>query len=104
MDGADVVLAFSALAQPARLAVMWLLLAREPGGLTENDLAREAALPHTTLSGHLAVLARAGLVEAERQGRLVVYHARLATVRGLVGFLTRDCCDGRPEVCGLPKA
>ena len=44
-------------------------------------------------------LSRAGLVQVERQGRVMNYRADLGGLRGLVEFLARDCCGGRPELC-----
>jgi len=46
------------------------------------------------------VLSRAGLVEVGRDGRAMNYRADLKAFRGLVKFLTRDCCNGRPDLCG----
>jgi DNA-binding transcriptional ArsR family regulator len=51
------------------------------------------------MSTHLAALARAGLIAARRDGRSVQYCADLDGFRALVGFLARDCCSGRPEIC-----
>jgi DNA-binding transcriptional ArsR family regulator len=51
------------------------------------------------MSSHLAILARAGLAKSERQGRTIFYRADLDGFRDLIGFLTRDCCGGRPEIC-----
>jgi arsenate reductase len=52
------------------------------------------------MSTHLGVLARAGLVRVERDGRTMNYRADLTAFRGLITFLTRDCCNGRPDLCG----
>ena len=56
-------------------------------------------MPHNTLSGHLAELAQAGLVESRRDGRSVLYSADLDGLARLVGFLVEDCCGGKPEAC-----
>ena len=99
MDDEWAVLVFAALAQSTRLGVFRLLVAREPEGMAAGAIARALGVPHNTLSTHLAVLSRACLVGAERRSRLIVYRARLATVRELTGFLVTDCCGGRPEIC-----
>ena len=54
------------------------------------------------MSNHLSVLARAGLVVAEKNGRTVSYRADVSGFRGLIDFLAHDCCGGKPELCGLP--
>jgi ArsR family transcriptional regulator, arsenate/arsenite/antimonite-responsive transcriptional repressor len=99
MDADQAILAFAALAQPTRLEVFRLLMAHEPDGLSAGEVARRVGVPHNTMSTHLAILTRAGLIEAERQSRSIVYRAQLRTVRGLTGFLIKDCCGGRPELC-----
>jgi DNA-binding transcriptional ArsR family regulator len=51
------------------------------------------------MSTHLAILARAGLVSVERQSRTMIYRVELKTVRKLVMFLLKDCCNGQLELC-----
>ena len=99
MESEQAILAFAALAQPTRLEVFRLLMQHEPDGLPAGEVARHLAVPHNTMSTHLAVLNRAGLIEAERQGRSIVYRANLDAVRMLTSFLVKDCCGGRPEIC-----
>jgi len=101
MESEQAILAFAALAQSTRLDVFRLLMQHEPDGLPAGDIARHLAVPHNTMSTHLAILTRAGLIEAERQSRSIIYRARLDAVRGLAGYLVKDCCGGRPEICGL---
>jgi DNA-binding transcriptional ArsR family regulator len=51
------------------------------------------------MSTNLGVLARAGLVRREREGRSIRYVADLDGMRGLLAYLMEDCCGGRPETC-----
>lgn len=99
MDIDSAIAAFSALAQPTRLEVLRLLVRYEPTGLAAGEIARTMAAPHNTMSSHLAILARAGLVVAERQSRSIIYRARIDAVRSLATYLLEDCCDGQPEAC-----
>ena len=99
METDQAVLVFSALSQPTRLEVFRLLIENEPEGLAAGEVARRMAVPHNTMSTHLAILTRAGLITAERQSRSIVYRARLDAVRELAGYLVQDCCGGRPEIC-----
>lgn len=99
MEYEDAVLALAALAQPTRLEVFRLLVRHEPKGLAAGEVARNLAVPQNTMSSHLAVLSRAGLVSAERLGRSIVYRAELSRLRAVMLFMLRDCCDGRPEIC-----
>lgn len=91
--------ALVALAQPTRLAAFRRLLAAHPEGLAAGQIARGCRVPHNTMSTHLAVLARAKLVMARRSGRHMHYRADLDGFRALMGFLIRDCCNGRAEIC-----
>lgn len=99
MDSEQAISAFAALAQPTRLDVFRLLMEHEPDGLPAGEIARQMDVPHNTMSTHLAILTRAGLIEAERQSRSIIYRAKLDAVRALAGFLVKDCCGGRPEIC-----
>jgi DNA-binding transcriptional ArsR family regulator len=99
MESKQAISAFAALAQPTLLDVFRLLMEHEPDGLPAGEVARQMDVPHNTMSTHLAILTRAGLIEAERQSRSIIYRARLDAVRALAGFLVKDCCGGRPEIC-----
>jgi len=99
MDEIRMVEAFSALAQATRLEAFRELVRSEPHGLPAGEVARRLHVPQNTMSAHLAILNRAGLLTAERQSRSVIYRADLTAVRSLVLYLLRDCCAGRPELC-----
>ena len=72
--------------------------------MTAGALAEAVGCPHNTLSTHVAILARAGLVTGTREGRTINYRADAAGTRALIAFLVIDCCEGRPELCGLSSA
>src|ERR1700677_1661646 len=99
MDNKDMLLALAALAQSTRLDAFRLLVRREPDGLPAGDLARSLAVPHNTMSSHLAILSRAGLVKGERRTRSIIYRANLGRLRDMTLFLIKDCCGGRADVC-----
>ena len=90
---------FGALGQERRLAVLRLLIARGPNGLSAGEIADRVGLPASTTSFHLSALERAGLIAATRQ-RQIIYALRVSALRELLGFLTEACCGGRPELCG----
>jgi len=99
MESEDVILALAALAQPTRLDVFRLLVKHEPDGLPAGDIARGMAVPHNTMSSHLGILSRAGLIRSERRSRSIIYRADLDRLRVVVTFLLQDCCGGHPDVC-----
>lgn len=96
--------ALAALGQPTRLAIFRLLMRREPGGLAAGVIAEAVGCAHNTLSSHLSILARSGLIRGTRDGRSIVYRADVEGMRALIAFLITDCCDGHPEVCNLSDA
>lgn len=104
MSAAHALAALAALGQPARLEIFRLLMRTEPDGMAAGALAEHIGCPHNTLSTNLAILARSGLVRGTREGRSIVYRANVEGIRGLVGFLVHDCCDGHPELCDLQDA
>lgn len=91
--------ALSALAHPTRLEAFRLLVRHEPDGLSTGALVTASGLTQSTFSTHLAVLAKADLVIAEKQGRSQIQRASIATLRDLMIFLAKDCCQGRSELC-----
>jgi arsenate reductase len=91
---------FASLAQPTRLTAVRRLLAAYPGSLAAGELARVCEAPHNTMSSHLGVLTRAGLVQVERVGRSMNYRADPRALRQVMTFLAKDCCNGRPDLCG----
>ena len=99
MDSENAILALAALAQPTRLDVFRLLVKHEPEGLAAGDIAKMLAVPQNTMSSHLSILSRAGLVSAQRFSRSIVYRADLTRLQAVVLFMLKDCCDGRPEIC-----
>ena len=99
MESSDVILALSALAQQTRLDTFRLLVTREPAGVPAGELARLIDVPQYTMSAHLSILSRAGLIAGERHSRSILYRARLDRLRELMLFLVKDCCGGRSELC-----
>lgn len=99
METDSALAALAALAHPTRLDAFRLLVRHEPDGLTTGALVAASGLSQSTLSTHLAVLAKAGLVTTEKRGRQQVQRASIDALRALMTFLAKDCCQGRPELC-----
>jgi DNA-binding transcriptional ArsR family regulator len=72
--GSEVDELWAAVADPTRRRLLDLLLAQREA--TATTLARELPVTRQAVAKHLAVLDRAGLVEAGRQGREVRYVVR----------------------------
>jgi len=99
METISAVTSLSALAHEGRLAAFRLLVQAGGEGLAAGDLARRLEMPPSTLSANLNILAHAGLVTSERDGRSIIYRAQYDAMRDLLGFLVEDCCGGSPEIC-----
>jgi ArsR family transcriptional regulator len=99
MEAKQALPAFGALSQDTRLDIFRQLMRLAPASIPAGDLARDLDVPASTLSNHLAILQRAGLVTSERQGRTILYSADLDGARELIEFLVKDCCRGHPEHC-----
>ena len=99
MDRSDAVAALAALAQEHRLEVYRRLVQAGPEGMAAGEIAGALAIAPNTLSFHLDRLRHAGLVSVARKGRSLIYAARYETMNNLLGYLTQNCCGGRPELC-----
>ena len=92
-----------ALAQETRLRIFRALVARGPGGMPAGRIAQRLELPGPTLSFHLAQLKSAGLVACRREGRSQIYSANFAAMRGLVDYLTENCCREAEAPCATAR-
>jgi ArsR family transcriptional regulator, arsenate/arsenite/antimonite-responsive transcriptional repressor len=104
MSAPHALAALAALGQPTRLAIFQLLMRAEPDGLPAGSIADTIGCPHNTLSSHVSILARSGLIRGVRNGRSIIYRADVEGIRLLVGFLVADCCHGHPGLCDLETA
>jgi len=89
-----------ALAQEHRIRMFRILVRMGPEGMASSDIAQRVGISPTGASFHLKELERAGLVEATRQGRFIRYAIHVESMRKLLTYLTEDCCQGQPELCG----
>ena len=99
MDNTEVIAALATLAQTTRLDTFKLLVAREPDGVPVGELARLIEVPQNTMSAHLAILSRTGLIIGERHSRSIIYRANLERFRDVTLYLLKDCCGGRSDLC-----
>ena len=82
--------AFRALAHLTRLQVFFFLV-REQDEVSVGAIQEALGVPGPTLSHHLDLLRRAGLVESRKEERYVYYSVRRDTVTALVRLLTACC-------------
>ena len=95
--------AFAALGHETRLLLYRHLVKVGAAGIGAGDLADVLEISPSSLTFHVAQLERVDLVVSRREGRRVIYSADFGAMGELVDFLTQECCDGHPEVCGVLK-
>jgi ArsR family transcriptional regulator len=100
MEETQAVTSLAALAHPQRLRIFRLLVREGPSGLAAYEIAEAVEASPTAASFHLKELDRAGLIHATRDGRFVRYAIHVDGMRKLLTYLTEDCCQGQPELCG----
>lgn len=91
--------ALSALAQTSRLSIFRYLVEAGPEGAFAGQIADSLGIPAATLSFHVKELSHAGLVNRQSAGTFVRYTANFDSMNELVGYLTENCCGGKPDKC-----
>ena len=94
MNASTTVLALSALAHEARLAVFKLLVQAGPEGLAAGIVAARLEMAPPALSFHLKELTHAGLLLQRPEGRKIHYSANFSSMNELIAYLTENCCQG----------
>ena len=93
LSAAEAAAIFDALSQVTRLEAFRLLSRYHPFGLAAGDISRLLAVPHNTLSTHLAVLQSAGLICSRRDGRTVIFVYNPSRYQAAEAFLSQ----GQPK-------
>lgn len=75
---------FKAMSDENRLRIMDLLKEKER---TASELLDVMDFGQSTLSHHMKILIKAGVVEARRQGKWVIYHLKEEAVGAIYGFM-----------------
>ena len=99
MEIKKAVSALAALAQETRLSAFRAVVAAGDTGMPAGEIAAQLGVPPNTLSFHLKELTHAGLITSRSEGRFVIYCADFSTMRGLIDYLSEECCGGHPERC-----
>jgi DNA-binding transcriptional ArsR family regulator len=82
--------AFKALAHLTRLQIFFFLV-RAGREVPAGEIQAELEVPGPTLSHHLDLLRRAGLLQSRKEERFIYYSVRGETVSDLVRLLTACC-------------
>ena len=88
---------FKALSDPTRLAIL-AHLAEGGSEMTVSDVACCCTVDLSVVSRHLGVLREAGILSAEKRGKMVFYQVRTSRIAGALRVLAdalEACCpDG----------
>jgi DNA-binding transcriptional ArsR family regulator len=77
-------LVFKALSHPARRRIIAML---QQGPLSSGEIADKFDMAWPSVTGHLAALKEAELVDTEREGTTVRYRLNISAAEEAVGFL-----------------
>ncbi|SPF75708.1 hypothetical protein ALP8811_00701 [Aliiroseovarius pelagivivens] len=88
---------FAALGSEHRLSVLRTLVRAGPEGLSIGALGERCGITGSTLTHHMKILAAAGLVTQEKQGRSIIcVAAEMDVMRALSDYLLSECCADCP--------
>lgn len=93
---------FTELGNSHRLAVFRFLVKVGPEGASVGEIQQALDIPASTLSHHLARMAKVGLIRQEKVSRTITCTPDFAHLQRLINFLQEECCAGHPEQC-MPK-
>ena len=92
-QAAQVAPLLKAIAEPARLRLLSLVLSHEGGEACVCDLTPYFDLSQPTISHHLKVLHENGLLDREKRGTWVFYKARPQAMAALGGLFAPGAVD-----------
>jgi ArsR family transcriptional regulator len=80
------------LGNATRLQIVRLLVRSGRDGLAVGEIQSRLGIPASTLAFHLRGLVVAGLVDQERQGRLVHCRPNIDLINETLDFVKENCC------------
>ena len=99
MEEEKVLSLFGALSNKTRLRMLRALV-QSSGGMNAGDVATAVGATPSRASFHLSNMAEAGVLEATRNAREIIYTVKFATLGNLVRYLLEDCCANNSEMRG----
>lgn len=95
-----------ALALLVRLEIFSLLVRYGSKGLPAREIAAAVQAAPLSLSFHFKTMVHAGLLVPHQEGRYVYYAVNFHALRGMVDYLTAECCTleeaGNEQCLGQP--
>ncbi|MDH3447930.1 MAG: helix-turn-helix domain-containing protein [Gammaproteobacteria bacterium] len=80
------------IGNPTRLKIVRLLVRAGDDGLPVGMIQKKLGIPGSTLTHHVTHLKTAGVIRQERQQATLLCKIEFDLLRGLVDYLTEECC------------
>ena len=84
--------ALKELGHPTRLSIFKLLVKAGRSGIPVGEIKEKLAIPHSTLSHHIAKLLSVNLMKQKREGRTLYCIPQYESLNDLIHFLQDECC------------
>lgn len=94
MDHERVAASLAELGNTHRLSVFRFLVKAGHDGAAVGEIQKALGIPASTLSHHLARMAKVGLIRQEKHSRTIVCIPEYGHLESLIGFLKEECCVG----------
>lgn len=98
MDISNATGGFAAMGSEPRFAVLQELVKAGRDGLATGVIAQRTGIPASTLAHHIKLLAAAGLIVQERQGRSILCRANFTHLQALADYILEACCADQAAV------
>lgn len=92
MDHEGVAASLAELGNTHRLAVFRFLVKAGHRGAPVGEIQKALDIPASTLSHHLARMAKVGLIRQEKHSRSIVCIPEYGHLENLIEFLQDECC------------
>jgi DNA-binding transcriptional ArsR family regulator len=92
MKNDDAAARLEALGNPTRLLIYRSLVRAGDAGMAVGKLQSKLDLAASTLSHHLKSLMMVDLITQERQATTLICRANYDVMRGILDFLSAECC------------
>nr|WP_067285976.1 helix-turn-helix domain-containing protein [Marinobacterium profundum] len=94
MEHDAVAASLAELGNSHRLAVFRFLVKAGHQGASVGDIQKALGIPASTLSHHLARMAKVGLILQEKRSRTIICIPEYQHLESLISFLREECCAG----------
>jgi ArsR family transcriptional regulator len=94
MDHEKAAASLAELGNTHRLSVFRFLVKAGHDGVPVGDIQKALGIPASTLSHHLARMAKVGLIRQEKLSRTIYCIPEFQHLENLIGFLREECCVG----------